>query len=288
MTRRRFIQRSAFGAAALGLPLLGHMRWLAPFQLQLRRERVVLPSLAPDAPPVRIAHLSDLHSSGDVPDDFLLRAFDMALAEKPDVVCLTGDFVTNGVDFAPDRYSRLLRRISDRVPAFATMGNHDGGAWSGHFESSEPIQSVLRNAGIEVLHNRAHTFQARSGGRVELVGLGDAWALEFSADAAFAQAAPSSPTLPRIVLSHNPDTKSSLERHDWQLMLAGHTHGGQIVLPWYGPIWVPVEDLRYLVGVKPWKDRLIQVTSGVGNVAGFRLNCPPEVVLLEIMGPRPN
>ena len=289
MTRRQLLQRTVFGSAAVGLPLFGHMRWVAPFDLQLRRERVTLAGLAapppsrPAPPPsLRIAHLSDLHASGDVPDEFLTRAFDLALAEKPDVAVITGDFVTNGVGFAPARYSRLLRRLSDRVPSFATMGNHDGGKWSGHFGSSEPIQSVLRNAGFEILHNRARVVESPvTGARVELVGLGDVWAQEFFPEAAFGSLTSG---VPRIVLSHNPDTKSALERYDWQLMLAGHTHGGQIVFPLYGPPWVPVEDRNYLKGLKPWKNRLIQVTSGVGNIASIRLNCPPEVVMLDVLG----
>lgn len=282
MTRRRFLQTTALAAAGVGLPLFAHMRWQAPFDLRVRRERFPLPGLRAGSRPVRLAHLSDLHASGDVPDEFIERAFDLALAEKPDLACLTGDFVTNGVDFEPRRYARLMRRLSDRVHCYATMGNHDGGAWSGHFETSESIRNMLRDGGVEVLHNTSRVVEvpdAAGTNRFELVGLGDVWALEFAPEVAFGSITSG---LPRLALSHNPDSKAALEHFDWNLLLSGHTHGGQIVLPWYGPIWVPVQDRNYLRGLKPWRDRYVHVTSGVGNVAGIRLNCPPEIVLMEL------
>jgi hypothetical protein len=86
------------------------------------------------------------------------------------------------------------------------------------------------------------------------------------------------------LLAHNPDSKDILGAYPWDLMLCGHTHGGQVRLPIVGPAFAPVRDKRYVEGLKPWNDRLIFVTRGVGNYVGVRFNCRPEVSLLNLVG----
>ena len=81
-------------------------------------------------------------------------------------------------------------------------------------------------------------------------------------------------------MSHNPDSKEMLRRWPWDLLLSGHTHGGQVIIPFQGPRYAPVTDKRYVAGLKPWESRQIHVTRGVGNFAGVRFRCRPEVSLL--------
>ena len=88
--------------------------------------------------------------------------------------------------------------------------------------------------------------------------------------------------LPTVVLSHNPDTKDDLGAYPWHLMLSGHTHGGQVIVPLYGPPIIPVRDRRYLAGLKPWGQRQIHVSRGVGNIMGVRFGCRPEVAVLDL------
>ena len=85
-----------------------------------------------------------------------------------------------------------------------------------------------------------------------------------------------------IVLAHNPDSKDLIGRYPWQLMLSGHTHGGQISIPLLGAPYVPVKDRRYIAGLNPWKDRLIYTTRGVGSIYGTRFSCRPEVSILDL------
>ena len=114
---------------------------------------------------------------------------------------------------------------------------------------------------------------------MQLVGVGDLWSRELDGAAAFREAEKNVPT---ILLAHNPDSKIALGNRAWHLMLSGHTHGGQIRLPLLGAPFAPVVDKRYIAGLKPWRDRWIHVTKGVGNVHGVRFNCRPEVSLLRI------
>jgi predicted MPP superfamily phosphohydrolase len=128
---------------------------------------------------------------------------------------------------------------------------------------------------MKLLHNSNAEFRAR-GRAFHLVGLGDMWADELYPDKAF----PAPSANRTVVLSHNPDTKDLLTDFAWDLMLSGHTHGGQFSIPLLGTPFAPVRDHRYVEGLKPWRNRQIHVTTGVGNLYGARFNCRPEVSFL--------
>ncbi len=86
----------------------------------------------------------------------------------------------------------------------------------------------------------------------------------------------------RIVLSHNPDSKELLRDYSWDLLLCGHTHGGQLSLPILGTPFAPVHDHRYVYGLNQWNGRFIHTTKGIGNRHGVRFNCRPEVAILSV------
>ena len=266
--------------------MAGYARWVEAVSIQVRNLPCKLRGLH-SPKPIRLLHFSDLHASDVVPKALIESAIGTALELKPDLVCLTGDYVTVRSGWNPDWYRRTLRRLSNHLPVFATMGNHDGGWRPSGMKDSSLIQTMLRESGISVLHNRHVVFAAGCGGghqELELVGLADWWSAEFSPRLAF-PATPRQASRPRIVLSHNPDTKDKFGTREWDLMLSGHTHGGQVVLPLIGSPWAPVRDKRYLHGLASWKGKQLHVTSGVGSAGGFRLNCPPELVVLELTGP---
>jgi len=228
-----------------------------------------------------ILHLSDFHVSDVVGLDYVNRAVTRALAAcRPDLVCLTGDFITTKWENWT-RYAQILGRLAQAAPTMAVLGNHDGGLWASHaggYDDHELVESMLASAGVRLLHNEHMIFEAR-GWKLHIVGVGDFWAEEIEARFAFAAL---DPALPTLVLSHNPDSKSELQRYRWDLMLSGHTHGGQLSLPWIGTPFAPVRDHRYVAGLKPWRDRWIHVTKGIGNVHGMRFNCRPEVSVLTL------
>ncbi|MBI1790783.1 MAG: phosphodiesterase YaeI [Acidobacteria bacterium] len=279
MTRRKFWVTAG---VALGAPALD-AGYIEPRWLELSFVPCRLPHLAA---PVRLLHLSDLHVSPLAPRSLVERAFDMGRETKPDLVCLTGDFITNGENFDVAWYESVLRRLSRSAPCYASMGNHDGGFWAhthGGFGSTVEISELLRRGGIETLHNRAVDIQI-AGQRLRLAGVGDLWSREIHAEAAFAGAP--APSTPSLLLSHNPDSKDHLGQYPWHLMLSGHTHGGQVSLPLIGTPFAPVRDHRYVEGLRPWRDRQIHVTRGVGSILGVRFNCRPQVSVLELMPSR--
>jgi predicted MPP superfamily phosphohydrolase len=231
---------------------------------------------------VRILHLSDLHVSPVVPFSLIENAVTLGLETRPDVICLTGDFVTDATPFDEAEYARILRRLSSAAPVFGSLGNHDGGAWSesvGGLKDSNLVRGLLRAGNVSLLHNRSEVVQVRDQS-IRFAGVGDLWSDGVHADLAFADVTADDPA---ILLAHNPDTKDVLADKPWDLMLSGHTHGGQVVLPLLGDRFVPVRDKRFTAGLKPWNGRQVYVTRGVGNVCGVRVNCRPEVSVLDVI-----
>jgi hypothetical protein len=280
LNRRQFLFSVPLG---LSLPAYGH--FIEPQWFEEIRTRVYVPGLPGR---VRVLHLADLHASPYVPFSLIERAIDMGVGAKPDLIFLTGDFITNDSPFDRAVYQRCLERLSRAAPCFACLGNHDGGSWTatigGHRDSSL-VRSLLASSGVTLLHNRAQLVSVR-GQRLQLVGLGDIWNDEADPGVAFAAA---NPRLPTAVLAHNPDTKDLIGAYPWHVMLSGHTHGGQILVPVIGTRFVAVKDKRFIAGLHEWNHRQVYVTRGVGSLGGIRLNCRPEVTVLELTGrPHPN
>lgn len=273
-SRRRFLAGAA-GASALGL---AYMKWWEPRWLGVGRHEVKL--AAGGGTPVRLLQLSDFHASEAVSLDFIGSAVAKGLELKPDLICLTGDFITWRYD-AFRQYAEVLKPLADAAPVFATLGNHDGGRWVGTsgYRDTSLVREMLTSARVELLHNRSTSLSVR-GRPFTVTGVGDLWAEELDAAAAFAEPSRNGPT---ILLSHNPDSKDQLRARPWDLMLCGHTHGGQCDLVFFGTPFAPVQDKRFVCGLHRWENRWIHVTKGVGNLHGMRLNCRPEVSLLTLV-----
>ncbi len=251
-----------------------------PNWLELTFHRVKLPCKRLTTG-VRILQLSDLHASPSVPFALIENAVELGLQAKPDVICLTGDFVTDATPFDEKEYARILRRLSSAAPVFATLGNHDGGRWGAKIglKDSSMVRALLSTGQVPLLHNRSEVIWVRHQS-IRFAGVPDLWSERVDGDLTFVDVPSDDPA---ILLAHNPDTKEVLHDKPWDLMLSGHTHGGQVVLPILGERFVPVRDKRFIAGLKPWNGRQIYVTRGVGNIDGFRVNCRPEVTVLDIV-----
>jgi uncharacterized protein len=230
---------------------------------------------------VRILHLSDFHASPMVPFSLIENSVALGLEAKPDVICLTGDFVTDAAPFDRAEYARILRRLSSAAPVFATLGNHDGGEWGasvGGLKDSSAVRGLLEAGHVSLLHNGSEVVRVRDQS-IRFAGVGDLWNGGVNGNLAFADVPANDPA---ILLAHNPDTKDLLADRPWDLMLSGHTHGGQVVLPIVGERFVPIRDKRFIAGLKQWNGRQVYVTRGVGNIDGVRVNCRPEVTILDL------
>lgn len=219
--------------------------------------RLASPRVPPGQPPIRLAHLTDVHVGRMTPEARLAGAVDAINALRPDVVCLTGDYIAHSLRYLP-RLTHHLRALT--APAFATLGNHD------HWHGASTVVRALEAAGIMVLEN-ASTVVAVGGGRWRIVGLDDAVTGHHDPERAFREV----DEVPFIVLSHLAELAGLAERRGAALVLSGHTHGGQIpaggvmervmrrmghryILGWYHVGQTPVYVNRGLgAAVFPWR-----------------------------------
>lgn len=253
---------------------------IEPDWFELTTKQIRLPHLTQ---PVRLLHLSDFHASRDVPFSLIEKAIKQALQQNYDLVCLTGDFITDHLE-DPASYRRILRKLSEHAPTVACPGNHDGGQWAGStygYNDLKVVQKLLQDSQIRLLINQQVDIRIREQ-TLSIVGLGDLWSKELHPERVLDS--PGSRDQPLVVLAHNPDSKEDLKDYDWDLMLCGHTHGGQLVVPLidYRP-FLPIRDARFAEGLHNWAGRQIHVTRGVGNLHGMRFNCRPEISVLELI-----
>ena len=253
------------------------MRFIEPWWFKIAHHMV---PLGLGGEPLRLLQLSVMHAD-PMPLDYLRKTFRAGLSEKPDLICVTGDFITLKYE-RWDEYAALLAELPVAAPTFAILGNHDGGAWARRkgYADTKLVRAMLDAAHIPLLHNRRERLELR-GHALDLVGLGDSWAEEMDPASAFS-GWQREPGVPVILLSHNPDTKERLLPFDWDVMLSGHTHGGQLSLPFVGEPFAPIRDKRFVRGLYRWEDRWLHITAGVGSLHTARFNCRPEVSALTL------
>jgi uncharacterized protein len=260
---------------------------------------IEIPGLPQHLEGSKITQLSDLHFDGlRLSEKLLSEAIARSNAAQPDLVALTGDLVT---DDPMPIYSLVnhLKRLESRSGVYAVLGNHDI-----HFPDSKArMTEALESAGIRVLWNQ---IDYPLGKELPIVGLADFWSKEFDPAPVMSQL---HDALPRIVLSHNPDSAVKLQPWRVDLQLSGHTHGGQIVVPGLGPFpswyqqvrryvpkslrpWIPyMREDRYKV-VRHWEwaqglhqvgANVLYVNRGLGTFPPGRFFCPPELTVITLM-----
>lgn len=253
---------------------------VAPFgswkrtRLVVERVEIALEDLAPTFAGYRIAFLTDLHNSRIVPRWWLERAVAAANRLEADLIALGGDFVDDDEAYAPS-LAEILRPLRSRDGVVGVLGNHD------HYVDAAAVRAAIRAGGVRELHNEP-LLLSRDQAQLAVAGVGDLErdAIDFTTVLA---AVPDG--VPRIVLSHDPDVFAYWPAElRLDLMLAGHTHGGQAYLPGIGPPFVPSQfGFRYLKGLIREGRRQLYVSRGVG--AGglpIRWRCPPELTLIEL------
>ena len=284
LTRRQFLG-ATLGAGAVSAAGAGYAWGIEPTAWEITRTAVRVSASRGLSQPIKLLHLADLHASPAVPLAMIREALLLGVAENPDLIAVTGDFFT-GIFNDWEEYQDVLRVLSDTAPTFAILGNHDGqidtegvGGWATRAQVTE----LLGGSGMTLLYNESRRIEIK-GQFIDLFGVGDLWRRECFPNLAFSShpIRGSEDAIWRIALNHNPDAKTLFAPFDWDLMLCGHTHGGQVVVPLVGPLWVPVQDRRFIAGLYRWENRQLFVTRGVGNLHGVRLNCRPEISVLEL------
>lgn len=231
--------------------------------------RLTLPRFPKRLDGFRIVHLSDIHHSPLTGLEHIARAVTIASGLNPDIVALTGDYVSHESRFI-EPVAKILGELKPQFGTYACLGNHD------HWTDADEITRRLRQAGISVLINEGFRFET-SGASFWLAGVDDHMVGKTDITAALQG---SFPDEFKLLLAHNPIIFRRSVRYGVDLTLSGHTHGGQVR--------VRDNDRRLIrrrrtAGLHSRKDSHIYITRGIGTVVlPVRFQCPPEITVLEI------
>ena len=274
-------------AIAITLPAIAYVTLATP--IVLRRTTIELPiaTLAPELEGYTIAVLSDLHYGGTIrPTRLISRAVYLANEVSPDLIVLLGDYALSHsllrtisrwlYEWALPRMTDSLRTLQAPDGVVAILGNHD------YDYDAEKTAAWLRSMGARVLVNECLVIE-RGDARLGIGGVDDWTHGEIDPHGGCASLASD---IPRIVLSHNPDGALELASNARvDLVLAGHTHGGQIVLPWIGAParHCTVCDAHSASGWVRSAPVPLYVTTGVGVLLPLRINCPAEVLIVRLV-----
>jgi predicted MPP superfamily phosphohydrolase len=253
-----------------------------PTWLELNCHEVSISDLPSAFAGLRIVQLSDFHCGQRVTPAYLTEAIDLAQAQKPDVTVLTGDFIHKGYRHIP-HIAEVVGRLSAPHGVYAVLGNHDYSVRNGlgirrYQHLHRAVADALTAHGIRVLHNETVPL-IREGHKLHLTGVEDLWSRVCDLDRAFAGACPS---VPRVVLAHNPRTIERLAGHRCDLMLSGHTHGGQVNLPVVGRLALGHKVRRFAAGMYHYRNSALYVHKGVGFGFPCRFNVRPEVAVFTL------
>ncbi len=262
------------GGTAVGANQANHPR--------LERLDIFLPQLPDAFDGFKIAQLSDFHYDPHFSRAPIEIGINIVNGLRPDLIVLTGDFVTAPILGGLHRSSKvpeadpcasLLAGLRASSGIFGVLGNHD------EYFHAQRIIDPLQSAGIRILRNQAIAIE-RQGRRLWVAGLNDIIAGEPDLDQALSTIPPGETT---ALLCHEPDFADEVVKYPVDIQLSGHSHGGQVRLPLLGALFLPPMARKYPRGLHRLGRLSLYTTRGIGTVrVPLRLDCPPEVTLITL------
>lgn len=268
IARRRLISLLA-GAGGLSLAGVGVRAGLEPQEIGVTELRIGLPGLPSIADGLRVAFLTDLHFGPDTPTPSIVKAVSLVQHSAPDLILLGGDYIQWSMDHLSGALP-ILAQLKAPLGVLGVLGNHD------YYHPDLLSERLMQEASVHILRNEGVDLQ----NGLFICGIDDTWRGRFDPDAAEANR-PKDAGM--IALSHNP-VGINLFRNSRALVMSGHTHGGQILLPGIAPHRAPgLGDFPILQGWYRINATAGFVSRGIGQtMLPLRLNCPPEVVLATL------
>jgi predicted MPP superfamily phosphohydrolase len=264
-----WVRRSVFSAAAAGLLCMAYGYWIEPYWPEVTRHRMAIPNL-PKGVTLRLVLLSDLHCDPEARLEPRLPA--LVESAQPDVIVFAGDALND--ERGLPTFKTLMSRLARLAPVFAVRGNWDVRYWS--------KLDLYGGTGVRLLNREAVPLRLRD---VDLWIAGAAAGDEDGLRQALANIPPGALS---IVVDHWPDDIEEIARHRATLVCAGHTHGGQVALPFYGAlVTLSRFDKKFESGLFRVSDTWMYVNRGIGMEGGFaprvRFCARPEVTVLDLV-----
>ena len=274
ISRRNILKGGLIGGPLAALGAYAYGRGPGRKNIKVEKKDVFFADLPRELDGFRIAHLSDFHIDPLIEQEHHAKAVEITNRLKPDLVALTGDFVSDRSETITE-LSPQLGKFDAKYGVMASLGNHDG--WSG----ARRVAKGLERDGTRVLENDGLSL-SKEGIPLHVGGVESVWAGQPDPVKAFAN---SSKEEFGLLLCHEPDVFPDYtgEGSPISLMLAGHTHGGQVCCPGIGALELPRFGKRFPHGLFESGEAQLHVNPGIGTVdIHVRFWCPPEVTLLTL------
>jgi predicted MPP superfamily phosphohydrolase len=273
LTRRNFL-RGAIASLAVGGATYVYARTIEPTWLDIVRLDLRLRNLPDAFAGFRIAQISDLHFGPLIQPSHIEPVIDQVIEQNADAIVITGDLVSRVTQGEPDMIVQTLSRLHAPHGVYAVLGNHD---WN---ENGPVVIDALRHAGVNVLCNEHLTWQ-RDGQTIHLAGVDDVCCGKYDLDQTL-HGIPANAAI--LALVHEPDYADIIARDPRVILqLSGHSHGGQIRIPFYGGLLFPRWGRKYPIGLYQIHDLTLYTNRGIGMYGlPLRFACRPELTVFTL------
>ncbi len=244
-----------------------------PGDFEVVKAEINIPRLPTPFQGYRIVHISDIHYGQWISADRLMGVVSLINQQEPDIVAITGDFVSYSGENVEDLIT-VLKGIRARDEALAVLGNHD------YWLDAKRVRSIISESSLMELNNDVYTV-TREGHALHIAGVDSITVKKNQLDKVL-QKLPSNG--PAILLAHEPDFADiSAETKRFSLQLSGHSHGGQFVIPKFGTLFRGDRFRKYPLGRYQVGEMVLYTNRGIGtNAFWFRINCAPEITVIDL------
>lgn len=275
MNRRAFLKFMLYGGA---VAIVGSYPVLIERNIvYVNRYKIPIDNLPPSFHGFTLAQLTDVHIGFLVSESFVEGIVHRTNRLRADVIVCTGDYVheRNTIEEI-EKVWPILSKLKAKYGVYSVLGNHD------HWADFDRSLYWLERTGQNIRHECKAIYKGRD--RILIGGAGDYWEDELKIDMAFSC---SNENECRLLLSHNPDSVDTEFNTPLSLVLSGHTHGGQVVIPFFGPPMLPVKNKDYSSGLISTPRAQLFISRGIGwAIYPVRFNCYPEIAVLELVNPK--
>ncbi len=252
-------------------------RWINPYKLQINQMTLTSDYIEEK---VRIIQLTDIHLGKYYKSKRLDKLIDKVNELKPDLIVFTGDLIDDNRTFNEvNEIVECLTKLEATYGKYAVYGNHDYA-----YEGDSRYRLIMQQSGFNLLVNECKLVKLDNGQKINLIGLDDCIAGNTNIEIAFKDVEDNGYNL---LMVHEPDIVSELQGLPIDLLLSGHSHGGQIRFPFIGALYTPKYSKTYTKGLYKFNEQSrmqFYVSSGIGvTILPYRLMNPPEVAVFDII-----
>jgi predicted MPP superfamily phosphohydrolase len=235
---------------------------------------VDIPGLNPVFDGLKVVHITDIHLGQWISIERLKGVMNLVNQQKPDIIAITGDFVSYAIDHLIDDLTSCLSILEPNVASIAVLGNHD------HWLGADKIRKSLGDSNIIDISNNVYTLE-REGAMLNFAGVDSVMLGKHRLDVVMDKLPNSGPA---ILLAHEPDFADiSSTTGRFSLQISGHSHGGQFLIPGVGTFIRGSQFLKYPAGKYKVGDMIQYTNRGLGtNIFWIRINCPPEITVFNL------